>query len=226
MATLAACPSKATLGRHLAQRLVQIGVNDVFSVPGDFNLNLVGCCNERNAGYARSRGIGACVVTFTVGGLSVLNAIAGVYSENLPVICIVGGPNSNGYGTNRVLRHTIGLPDFSQELCCFQTVTCFQAVVNNLVDAHELIDTAISTALKERALNAQVKETSCDNPELERLHSLSWNSSMPDDDPLSLLAGSNTIDGGTFRFQSPAYLTEISSINSIIRKPERYSMEE
>ncbi|KAF9589920.1 hypothetical protein IFM89_029536 [Coptis chinensis] len=36
--------------------------------------------------------VGACVVTFTVGGLSVLNAIAGSYSENLPVICIVGGP--------------------------------------------------------------------------------------------------------------------------------------
>ncbi|KAJ0601444.1 putative pyruvate decarboxylase [Helianthus annuus] len=96
---------EATLGRHLARRLVQIGVSDVFSVPGDFNLtlldhliaepglNLVGCCNELNAGYAadgyaRSRGVGACVVTFTVGGLSVLNAIAGAYSENLPLICI------------------------------------------------------------------------------------------------------------------------------------------
>ncbi|XP_008805886.2 pyruvate decarboxylase 1 [Phoenix dactylifera] len=155
-----------TLGRHLALRLVQIGVRDVFSVPGDFNLtlldhliaepelNLVGCCNELNAGYAadgyaRARGVGACAVTFTVGGLSVINAIAGSYSENLPIICIVGGPNSNDYGTNRILHHTIGLPDFSQELRCFQTVTCFQAVVNNLDDAHELIDTAISTALKE-----------------------------------------------------------------------------
>ncbi|CAI0445015.1 unnamed protein product [Linum tenue] len=155
-----------TLGRHLARRLVEIGVSDVFSVPGDFNLtlldhliaepelNLVGCCNELNAGYAadgyaRAKGVGACVVTFTVGGLSVLNAIAGAYSENLPVICIVGGPNSNDYGTNRVLHHTIGLPDFSQELRCFQTVTCYQAVVNNLDDAHEQIDTAISTALKE-----------------------------------------------------------------------------
>ncbi|XP_010924891.1 pyruvate decarboxylase 1 [Elaeis guineensis] len=155
-----------TLGRHLARRLVQIGVRDVFSVPGDFNLtlldhliaepelNLVGCCNELNAGYAadgyaRARGVGACVVTFTVGGLSVINAIAGSYSENLPIICIVGGPNSNDYGTNRILHHTIGLPDFSQELRCFQTVTCYQAVVNNLDDAHELIDTAISTALKE-----------------------------------------------------------------------------
>ncbi|AES79534.1 pyruvate decarboxylase [Medicago truncatula] len=158
--------SDATLGRHLARRLVQVGVTDVFSVPGDFNLtlldhlinepelNLIGCCNELNAGYAadgyaRSRGVGACVVTFTVGGLSVLNAIAGAYSENLPLICIVGGPNSNDYGTSRILHHTIGVPDFSQELRCFQTVTCFQAVVNNLEDAHELIDTAISTALKE-----------------------------------------------------------------------------
>lgn len=132
-----------TLGRHLARRLAETGVRDVFSVPGDFNLtlldhliaepslNLVGCCNELNAGYAadgyaRAKGVGACVVTFTVGGLSVLNAIAGAYSENLPVICIVGGPNSNDYGTNRILHHTIGLPDFTQELRCFQAITCFQ----------------------------------------------------------------------------------------------------
>ncbi|GAB2301204.1 Pyruvate decarboxylase 1 [Dionaea muscipula] len=155
-----------TLGRYLARRLVEIGATDVFSVPGDFNLalldhlvaepelNLIGCCNELNAGYAadgyaRSRGVGACVVTFTVGGLSVINAIAGAYSENLPVICVVGGPNSNDYGTNHILHHTIGLPDFSQERRCFQTVTCAQAVVNNLDDAHELIDNAIATALKE-----------------------------------------------------------------------------
>ncbi|XP_010482907.1 PREDICTED: pyruvate decarboxylase 2 isoform X2 [Camelina sativa] len=159
-------PCDATLGRYLARRLVEIGVTDVFSVPGDFNLTLldhliaepdlklIGCCNELNAGYAadgyaRSRGVGACVVTFTVGGLSVLNAIAGAYSENLPLICIVGGPNSNDYGTNRILHHTIGLPDFTQELRCFQAVTCYQAVINNLEESHELIDTAISTALKE-----------------------------------------------------------------------------
>lgn len=135
--------ANSTLGSHLARRLVQIGVEDVFAVPGDFNLTLldhliaepglrlVGCCNELNAGYAadgyaRARGVGACAVTFTVGGLSVLNAIAGAYSENLPLICIVGGPNSNDFGTSRILHHTIGLPDFSQELRCFQTVTCYQ----------------------------------------------------------------------------------------------------
>ncbi|KAM6576418.1 hypothetical protein CsatB_028255 [Cannabis sativa] len=155
-----------SLGGHLAQRLVQIGVSDVFSVPGDFNLvlldhlvaepqlNLIGCCNELNAGYAadgyaRSRGVGACVVTFTVGGLSVMNAIAGAYSEDLPVICIVGGPNSNDYGANnRILHHSIGLADFSQELKCFQQITCQQVVVNNLDNAQEQIDGAIAAALE------------------------------------------------------------------------------
>lgn len=144
----AVAPADATLGRHLAHRLVEIGVSDVFSVPGDFNLTLldhliaepglanIGCCNELNAGYAadgyaRIRGVGACVVTFTVGGLSVLNAIAGAYSENLPIICIVGGPNTNDYGTNRILHHTIGLPDFSQELRCFQPITCFQVCTSH-----------------------------------------------------------------------------------------------
>jgi pyruvate decarboxylase len=143
-----AASAEATLGRHLARRLVQVGVSDVFGVPGDFNLTLldhliaepglrfIGCCNELNAGYAadgyaRVKGVGACAVTFTVGGLSVLNAIAGAYSENLPLICIVGGPNSNDYGTNRILHHTIGVPDFSQELRCFQTVTCYQVFFLN-----------------------------------------------------------------------------------------------
>lgn len=135
--------TSACLGQYIAKRLVEVGVTDIFTVPGDFNLilldhliaqpglNNIGCCNEINAGYAadgyaRCRGIGACVVTFTVGGLSVINAIAGLYSENLPIICIVGGPNSNDYRINRILHHTIGISNFSQEARCFEQVTCYQ----------------------------------------------------------------------------------------------------
>jgi hypothetical protein len=56
---------------------------------------LVRTCNELNAGYAadgfcRRRGVGACVVTYGVGGLSAINACAGCYSEDLPVIFISG----------------------------------------------------------------------------------------------------------------------------------------
>ncbi|BAT12822.1 Os11g0164600 [Oryza sativa Japonica Group] len=80
-----AASGDTTLGRHLAHRLVQVGVSDVFAVPGDLNLtilnhliaepglHIVGCCNELNAGYAadgyaRARGVGAYAVTFTVRG--------------------------------------------------------------------------------------------------------------------------------------------------------------
>ncbi|URE00240.1 Pyruvate decarboxylase [Musa troglodytarum] len=52
-----------------------------------------------------ARGVGVCVVTFTINWLSVLNAIAGAYSENPSVVCIVGGHNSDDYGTNRILLH-------------------------------------------------------------------------------------------------------------------------
>ncbi|KAK9816456.1 hypothetical protein WJX72_000539 [[Myrmecia] bisecta] len=114
---------------------------------------MINTCNELNAGYAaegyaRARGIGCVVVTFTVGGLSVINAVAGAYSENLPLLCIAGGPNSNDFGTNRILHHTIGEANFTQEEHCFKQVTCKQVVINDLDDAHEKVDDAISTAMR------------------------------------------------------------------------------
>eukprot|EP00850_Spirogloea_muscicola_P014576 SM000105S13921 [mRNA] locus=s105:329101:332909:- [translate_table: standard] len=165
-----------TLGHHIASRLVELAIPiaklAIESGPGTHlidepRLTMVGCCNELNAGYAADgyarvkivnqaqcahtcwQGIGCVVVTFTVGGLSVINAIAGAYSESLPVICIVGGPNSNDFGTNRILHHTIGLADFSQEFRCFQQVTAHQVVISNLEDAHAQVDHAIAVAVKE-----------------------------------------------------------------------------
>ena len=101
-----------TVGSYLARRLQQIGLKHHFAVAGDFNLVLldqlltvkeleqVYCCNELNCGhsaegYARACGAAAAVVTFSVGGLSAINAIGGAYAENLPVILVSGAPNSN-----------------------------------------------------------------------------------------------------------------------------------
>ena len=76
---------------------------------------MVYACNELNAGYAadgyaRARGVACVIATFTVGGLSLLNAVAGAFSERLPLIVITGAPNSNDFGTMRVLHHTTGNP--------------------------------------------------------------------------------------------------------------------
>ena len=55
---------KVTIGTYLAKRIIETGTNHFFTVPGDFilalldqlinesDLNLIGCCNELNAGYA------------------------------------------------------------------------------------------------------------------------------------------------------------------------------
>jgi TPP-dependent 2-oxoacid decarboxylase len=52
---------------------------------------------------------------------------AGAYAENLPVICITGGPNSNDFASNRLIHHTLGKKfDFLQEMEAFKQVTCEQ----------------------------------------------------------------------------------------------------
>lgn len=59
-------------------------------------------------GCARKNGVSAMVVTYTVGGLSAVNAVAGAYSDDLPLIFISGAPNSNDHASDRILHHTIG----------------------------------------------------------------------------------------------------------------------
>ncbi|GIL72666.1 hypothetical protein Vretifemale_2997, partial [Volvox reticuliferus] len=157
----------ANLGVHIANRLVEIGCTTCFAVPGDFNLllldqllkqpelDMVWCCNELNAGYAadgyaRKRGVGCVCVTFCVGGFSVINAVAGAYSEDLPVIVISGGPNSQDHASNHILHHTTGLNEYGQQLRAFKECTCCQVVIQHIEDAHMLLDTAISEALLRR----------------------------------------------------------------------------
>lgn len=53
-------------------------------------------------GYARKNGVAAMVVTFCVGGLSALNAVAGAYAEDLPLIIISGAPNTLDFSANKV----------------------------------------------------------------------------------------------------------------------------
>ena len=155
-----------TVGSYLARRLQQIGLKHHFAVAGDFNLVLldqlltvkeleqVYCCNELNCGYsaegyARACGAAAAVVTFSVGGLSAINAIGGAYAENLPVILISGAPNSNDRATEHLVHHTLATHDWSYQLEIAEKLTCAAVSITSAADAPHQIDYAIRTALRE-----------------------------------------------------------------------------
>ena len=124
---------------YLVKKLEELGVTDFFGLPGDYNFdilyaiednentNWVGCTNELNAGYAadgyaRQKGYGAIVTTYGVGELSAINAIAGSYAENIPVISIVGAPSSKIIETKKLVHHN------------FQQIN-----TNAFIDAHKSV---------------------------------------------------------------------------------------
>ncbi|CAM2954879.1 alpha-keto acid decarboxylase family protein [Mycobacterium intermedium] len=133
-----------TVGDYLLDRLAELGVSEIFGVPGDYNLEFldhivahptirwVGSANELNAGYAadgygRLRGMSAVVTTFGVGELSATNAVAGSYAEHVPVVHIVGGPSKDAQGARRALHHSLGDGDFERFLRISREITCAQA---------------------------------------------------------------------------------------------------
>lgn len=107
---------------YLIKKLEELGINDFFGLPGDYNFNIlyavennpntnwIGCTNELNAGYAadgyaRMRGYGAIITTYGVGELSAINAIAGSNAENVPVISIVGVPATKCIDAKTCVHH-------------------------------------------------------------------------------------------------------------------------
>jgi pyruvate decarboxylase len=156
-----------TVGSYLAARLSQIGLKHHFVVAGDFNLVLldqlltnknleqVYCCNELNCGYsaegyARACGVAAAIVTFSVGGLSAINAIAGAYAENLPVILVSGAPNTNDRATEHLIHHTLATHDWSYQLEIAKKLTCAAVAITSAADAPHQIDYAVRSALREK----------------------------------------------------------------------------
>src|SRR3990167_9859255 len=157
----------ATVVTYLAQRLYELGISDYFAIPGDYNLGILdellkypalkmhNCCNELNGGYAadgyaRIKGAGALVVTFSVGGLSAINAIAGAYSENLPLIVVSGAPNTNSVQDAEILHHTLAEEDTSYVRRMYAHVTALTTFIHRPEDAPMQIDRAIAVAMDKR----------------------------------------------------------------------------
>ncbi len=143
-----------TVIQHVLSRLHDIGVTDVFGVPGDYSFAIndaicndpsvrwVGCCNELNAayaadGYARIKGAGALCTTYGVGELSAINGVAGAYAEHLPVFHLVGTPNISTQAGRALMHHTLGNGEYDLFRRMSEPVVCGHAVMTPQNVAYE-----------------------------------------------------------------------------------------
>ncbi len=149
-----------TIAEHLLLRLQEHGVHHVFGVPGDYVLRFyqllsesplthIGTTREDTAafaadGYARSQGMGAIAVTYGVGALSVVNAIAGANAESSPVVVISGAPGVAEQQTDPLIHHRFGPFTFQREI--FQRITCATAVLDDPLTACREIDRTLEAA--------------------------------------------------------------------------------
>lgn len=144
---------------YLYKRLYEIGVRSLHGLPGDYNLvaldylpkagvKWVGSVNELNAGYAadgyaRVKGVSAIMTTFGVGELSAINALAGAYSEHIPVVHIVGCPSTVSQRNGMLLHHTLGNGDFNVFANMSSQISCNMAKLNNPAEIATQIDHAL-----------------------------------------------------------------------------------
>jgi TPP-dependent 2-oxoacid decarboxylase len=149
-----------TIARYLLQRLEQEGVRHVFGVPGDYVLRFyqvlsesslahVGTTREDTAafaadGYARIRGLGAAAVTYGVGALNVVNAVAGAHAESSPVVVISGAPGLKQQREDPMIHHRFGPFRFQREI--FDRITCATAVLDDPLTAFREIDRTLQAA--------------------------------------------------------------------------------
>ncbi len=169
-----------TIGGYLVQRLEEVGLRHVFGVPGDYVLGfmdrlvdspaieLIGTCNELNAGYAadayaRINRVGAVCVTYAVGGFSLLNAVAGAYAERVPLIVISGGPSLEDRRRGLLLHHTLG--DFDAQVDIFGNVTAAAVVLTDPAQAPAQInDTIVACLRQKRPVFIEIPEDLVDHP--------------------------------------------------------------
>lgn len=138
-----AFPPVMPMGEFLFEYLYRRGVRHSFGVPGDFALptfawlekspiESITMTHEPGAGfaadaYSRLNGIGLVCVTYCVGGLNVLNAIAGAYAEKSPVVVVSGAPGIKDREKDPLLHHKV--KTFETQRRVYDEVTVASAVL-------------------------------------------------------------------------------------------------
>lgn len=134
------------LAPFILERLKSVGVKHIFGVPGDYilptykrisdskDISLVECTDEAHAGfaadgYARVNGVGCVCVTYNVGGLKVLNAVACAHAERSPLIVLCGSPAMRDRKSGARLHHMVRSFECQEEI--FRKLTCASTVLSD-----------------------------------------------------------------------------------------------
>jgi indolepyruvate decarboxylase len=152
------------LGEFLFEYLHRCGVRHSFGIPGDFALPTfawlekskiknVTMTHEPSAGfaadaYARVNGLGLVCVTYCVGGLNVLNAIAGAYAEKSPVVVVSGAPGRKDREKDPLLHHKV--KTFETQRRVYDEVTVASAVLLDEQRAASEIVRCVEACLRQK----------------------------------------------------------------------------
>jgi TPP-dependent 2-oxoacid decarboxylase len=150
------------IGEYLIQRLYAHGVRHIFGIPGDYvlafydqlkssRIQTITTCDEQGAGfaadaYARVAGLGAVCITYCVGGLKVVNPIAGAFAEKSPVVVISGAPGIREREKNPLLHHKVR--DFDTQKKVFEQITVASTVLEDPATALAEIDRVLHAAVR------------------------------------------------------------------------------
>ena len=151
---------------YIIKKIEELGVNGIFGYIGDYNLdiinavennsqtNFIPCTNPLNAGYAsdgyaRIRGYGAFITNFGSGELTAINAVAGAYAENVPVVNIVGLPSTDDIKNKKCLRHNFQEVNYNAFINAYKEVTT-AAVILTKDNAKIEIDRVFKTLVRKK----------------------------------------------------------------------------
>lgn len=154
--------SVPSVGEYLIARLHACGVGHVFGIPGDYVLGFydlltrgpletITLCDEQGAGfaadaYARVRGMGVVCVTYCVGGLKIVNPVAGAFAEKSPVVVISGAPGVREREKNPLLHHKVR--EFDTQKRVFDQITVASTVLDDAETAFAEIDRVLNAAIR------------------------------------------------------------------------------
>lgn len=151
---------------YVVSRLVDLGIDHSFSVPGDFafaldhalinnpELTNIVNANELNAsyaadGFARVNGAAILCTTYAVGELSALNGVMGSKAENIVVFHLVGTPNDAAVGKKKEVHHTLGDGVFGNFFDLSASAACVSAIITP-ENARREMNRVIAEAFKYR----------------------------------------------------------------------------